>query len=108
MAAYERLGCEDPRVTVIGRTVYMLYTAWDGVLGQLAMASAPLEDLEDPSAWLRHGILFPGVANRNGCLFPERIRGRWYLLHRPYPSIWLTSSPRLECPWPGRRHRVIM
>src|SRR3990167_6734484 len=40
-------GCEDPRVTRIDNTLYMLYTAYDGLLPRLAITSISVEDFLD-------------------------------------------------------------
>ena len=48
----EAQGVEDPRVTKIGDTYYMLYTAYDLKRTQVAMASS-----RDLIHWERHGIV---------------------------------------------------
>jgi predicted GH43/DUF377 family glycosyl hydrolase len=63
--------------------------------------------------WEKKGLLPgdpAGHANKDGVLFPERIGGKYYLLHRPFDpgapqetlSIWLASSDSLEGPWLNR------
>jgi predicted GH43/DUF377 family glycosyl hydrolase len=48
----------------------------------------------------RYGVIFP-PQNKDVCLFPERIGGRYCALHRPHnegfgrPSIWYAESPDL-------------
>ncbi len=77
----EDKGCEDPRVTRIGDSYYMLYTAWDEKESKVAMAtSANLRD------WTRLGVVLPYQLfghNKNAALFPEKVGGKFLLLHRP-------------------------
>ena len=39
---HEKRGCEDPRVVIINDEIFMLYTAYDGVVAQIA-ASIPVK-----------------------------------------------------------------
>jgi len=115
----EKGGCEDPRLTLIGNRVYMTYSAYGEVL-QIALASIAQEDLcalpqiskaDIPGRWVRHGLMFPGVPDRNAVLFPEKFDGHYALLHRPMHrgrrDIALSTSGRLLPPWPGE-FKVIM
>ena len=91
----EKGGCEDPRATIIGDRIYVVYTAY-GELCQIALTSMevtrflelvetsangpPLQDAAQQAwnrAWTRHGLVFPQlpaqkVFSRNGCVFPVR------------------------------------
>lgn len=61
----------------------------------------------DFRCWIRAGrITSPVVDDRDVILFPEKIRGRYWMLHRPlswagpgfetlYPAIWISSSEDL-------------
>jgi predicted GH43/DUF377 family glycosyl hydrolase len=92
---YEAFGCEDPRITEIDGTYYITYTAVsaDGVA--VAMASTP-----DFVTFERHGLIFPPT-QKDVCIFPEKVRGRYVCRHRPGgsefnpPSIWTGYSPDL-------------
>lgn len=98
----EQYGCEDPRVQKIDGTYYINYTAvsWDG----WATALCTTEDFRDVS---RKGIIFC-TPNKDVCLFPEKVRGRYWALHRPNnegfgkSSIWIASSPNLM-DWGGHQ-----
>lgn len=105
----EERGCEDPRLTVIGDRIFMLYTAWGGVIPQVAMASIPVDDFihYQWDSWRRHGLVFPGLANKNAFLFPNQFDGKYLMIHRIEPYIWLTSAEQLSCPWPGNEHKVL-
>jgi predicted GH43/DUF377 family glycosyl hydrolase len=86
----ETKGVEDPRLTRIGNTWYMLYTAWSPLGIQVAMAST-----RSFFAWRRHGIVLPGPDNKDAALFPERIGGRYLMFHRIPTAIWLAYSDDL-------------
>jgi predicted GH43/DUF377 family glycosyl hydrolase len=77
----EDKGCEDPRVTRINGAYHMTYTAWDEKESKIALAvSADLRD------WERRGVVLPFSEfghNKNAALFPEKIGGKYLLLHRP-------------------------
>jgi len=40
----ETKGCEDPRLTLIDGRLYMVYTAYDGLVAQIALASIGVDD----------------------------------------------------------------
>lgn len=99
---WETWGVEDPRVTCIDGTFYMTYTAFSG---------RSWEDYRPAICWSRnlfewhgHEVLL-NETNKDTALFPERIGGRYYLLHRREPHIWIASSTDLKN-WSD--HRVLM
>ncbi len=105
----EEHGCEDPRLTKIGDRIYMLYTAYSGLVAQIAMTSIGTSDFINHNwkAWHRHGLVFPGFFDKDAILFPERFGDRFAMLHRVDPHIWITFSPHLRCPWPRREHKIL-
>ncbi|MBL7125093.1 MAG: glycosidase [Dehalococcoidales bacterium] len=105
----EEKGCEDPRLTLIDARICMVYTAYDGLVAQIALASIGVNDFLNHrwGAWRRHGLVFPGFTDKDGTLFPERFNGRFAMLHRVDPHIWITFSPHLRCPWPRKEHRIL-
>jgi predicted GH43/DUF377 family glycosyl hydrolase len=105
----EEKGCEDPRLTRIGDRIYMLYTAFGGVVAQIALASIGVKDFLDYhwGAWHRHGLVFPGFTDKDGTLFPEKFNKRYALLHRVDPHIWITFTPHLRPPWPRGEHKIL-
>jgi len=105
----EEKGCEDPRLTLVGERVYMLYTAYDGLVAQIACASIGVNDFLNYrwEAWQRHGLVFPGFTDKNAALFPEQSAGQFAMLHRVEPHIWITFSPHLRCPWPRKEHKIL-
>ena len=95
----EAQGCEDPRLTVIEDRIWMLYTAYDGHLAQIAAASLPLADFRQGRfRWRREGLVFEGVWDKDAVLFPERLNGSYVLYHRLEPSIWIHRLPQLRFP----------
>lgn len=107
----ETLGCEDPRLTRIGQKLYMCYTAFGRVPCmlhethsiQVAMTSIDVEDfLGRLWSWDERIYPFPRVDNKNACLFPEKIGGRWVMYHRIPPHVWVAYSDNLK-EWYGSR-----
>ena len=83
-------GCEDPRLTLIGDTVYMIFTAFDGWGSlRLTLTSIKLEDLKKKRWNWESPVLIspPGEIHKNWVLFPEKIKGKYAILHSFYPKI---------------------
>ena len=91
----EAFGVEDPRITRIGDKYWVNYTAVSSAGIATGLASSP-----DLLSFERHGIIF-SPPNRDVTLFPEKIRGKYWALHRPMPedigrpAIWSATSPDL-------------
>jgi predicted GH43/DUF377 family glycosyl hydrolase len=84
-------GCEDARFTKFDGTLYMFYTAVDAANPpRVAMTSISVEDFAG-----QHFDRFsmptlispPGIDDKDACLFPEKIGGKYVILHRIQPSI---------------------
>ena len=92
---YEEYGIEDARITQIGDTYYINYcgTADVGITTLLASTA-------DFKAYTRHGVIFC-PDNKDVEIFPEKINGKYYALHRPtsaeykHRSMWMAESPDL-------------
>ncbi len=106
----EAMGTEDPRVTVIGSRLYMLYTAYDGELPQIAMASITKSEFlrRRFGAWKRHGLGFPGLPNKDAVLYPDKFNGHYILYHRIEPNMWISYLDELTCPWPREGHKIVV
>ncbi len=89
-AQSELYGVEDPRLTWINGAYYMLYTAYSPLNVQVAMAST-----QDFFHWNRYGIVLPQDPNKDAALFPKKIQGRYVMLHRIPPDIWVAYSDDL-------------
>jgi predicted GH43/DUF377 family glycosyl hydrolase len=106
----ESRGCEDPRTVVIDDEIYMMYTAYDGVIAQISAASIKVSDFlaRNFDRWQRKGLAFKDVWNKDAILFPEKIQGKYVIYHRIEPSIWVSYLDKLEFPVPRERHAIIM
>jgi predicted GH43/DUF377 family glycosyl hydrolase len=92
-------GCEDPRVTLIDGTLYLIYTAFDG-WGSLRMAltSISLKDFKNKKwNWKKEVLISPpGEMNKNWVLFPEKINGKFAIIHSFYPKILINYFDSLD------------
>jgi len=85
-------GCEDPRITRIGDTFYMCYTAFDTKNPpRVAFTSIAVSDfLSKKWNWKKPVVISPpGDDDKNACVLPEKINGRYVFFHRINPSIWV-------------------
>ncbi len=105
----ERMGCEDPRLIQIGDRIFMLYTAYDGNIAQIAAASILVDDLvnERYRAWRRDGLAFKNIWDKDAILFPEKINGKHVIYHRIEPSIWVTYINEIKFPI-KEKHAIIL
>ena len=92
-------GCEDPRLTKIGGAVYMLYTAFDGWGSlRIALTSIKLDDFEKKIwHWKKPVLISPvGEIHKNWVIFPEKINGKFAILHSFYPNILIDYFDSLD------------
>lgn len=92
-------GCEDPRISKIGDTVYMCYTAYDGKSApRVAFTSIALTDLVGHKwNWSRPILISPpGFDDKDAALFPKKIGGKYWFLHRLGSDIWIDSVDDLK------------
>ncbi len=78
-------GCEDPRLTKIGETIYMCYTAFDGIgPPRVAITSIKEEDfLKKNWKWETPILITPaGFDDKDACIISEKIKGKYFVLHR--------------------------
>lgn len=104
----ETWGVEDPRITYLaelGRWA-ITYTAFSRAGPLVALATT-----RDFRTFVRQGPVMP-PEDKDAALFPERINGRWAMIHRPVPTIpvdgahiWISFSPDLTH-WGD--HRVLI
>ena len=97
----EPWGCEDPRVVKIENVFYMTYTAYSERGVRIGLAST-----ENFVQWERYRIEWEEINNKDAVLFPEKIGGKYVLLHRPmlgeHMSIWIAYSDNV-IEWYGQR-----
>ena len=105
-APYEAWGIEDPRITWLGDEgrYAVTYVGYSPAGPRVCLMTT--EDLLDPKRYRRHGPRIEGE-NKNAMVFPEKIGGRYLVLHRPLPDIVLAEVARLEDPWPTGGERLI-
>ena len=92
-------GVEDPRVTPLEGAFYLCYTAY-GNNGNYPMIARS----ENLITWEDVGPL-ETTENKDHVLFPEKINGRYAILHRRRPHIWVAYSDDLKT-WVD--HTIIM
>ncbi len=94
---YETFGLEDPRISLIDGTYYISYVGVCPFGVTTCLAST-----KDFNSFQRHGVIFC-PDNKDALIFPERIDGKYYALHRPVSGlfkrqeIWIAESPDLKC-----------
>lgn len=92
---YDKWACEDPRITQVGDVFYITYVALSQrireggkptyeIIHNLNSQTA-LVTTKDFVEFQRHGIITPRDSdNRDVVIFPEKIDGRFAILHRPH------------------------
>ena len=78
-------GCEDPRLTKIGKNIYMCYTAFDGIgPPRVAVTSITEKNFLQKSWKWEKPILItpPSFDDKDTCIFPEKTQGQYFILHR--------------------------
>lgn len=123
---YERKGVEDPRITLLDGIYYMFYTAFDGQNARVAYATSRdlvkfekqglaspsisydlAEDIFRNSGINKKYMFFEKVYRelrgddvmlweKDAALFPEKINGRYALMHRVLPGIQVIYFDRFE------------
>jgi predicted GH43/DUF377 family glycosyl hydrolase len=101
----ETFGIEDPRVTQIDDNYYIYYSAVSPVGIGVKMVST-----KDFVSFTSHGMIFC-PDNKDVLIFPEKINGLYYALHRPttksigLPEIWIAESTNL-LHWGNHKHLI--
>ena len=100
---WEKFGCEDPRITKLGDTYYILYTGLSGYPpgpDHIKIAVAISSDLET----IDEKYPVTTFNAKAGALFPEKINGKYTMaltVHtdRPPAAIALAQFDRIEQLW---------
>lgn len=86
-------GCEDPRITRIDGTYYMLYTAFNGSgPPRVAMTSISVQNFHARKwdEWKSPVLISPpDVDDKDSAIFPRKVNGKFAILHRLDVNIWL-------------------
>jgi len=78
-------GCEDPRLTKVGKTIYMCYTAFDSIgPPRVAITSITEKNFLDKNwQWEKPSVITPvGFDDKDTCIFPEKTNRKYFILHR--------------------------
>lgn len=78
-------GCEDPRITQVGKNLYLCYTAYDSIgPPRVAVSSISVKDfLAHKWNWSKPSIITPpGFDDKDTCIFPEKFKDGYFILHR--------------------------
>ena len=85
-------GCEDPRVVLVNGTLYLTYTAFNGVTARLCMATSI-----DLINWTKHGLILPDVED------VEYLSQHPMTPYKPRKG-WSKSGAVLDEPISGKYH----
>lgn len=92
-------GCEDPRLTKIGNRIYMFYTAFDGKNSPRVALTLIWEAdfLKQKWNWAKPLLISPpNIDDKDACIFPEKINGKYLIIHRNGSEIDFALSPTLN------------
>ncbi len=102
-ASFDRFGCEDPRVTKLGSSYYIVYTALGGYpfsKDNIRIAVAVSDDLET----VREKHLITPFNAKGMALFPEKINGKYAAIltvntDQPPSDICYAEFDKIEDMW---------
>ena len=78
-------GCEDPRLTKIGKNIYICYTAYDSINPpKVALSMISEKDfLAHKFNWSKPLLITPeGLDDKDACIFPNKFKDGFFVLHR--------------------------
>ncbi len=93
-------GIEDPRITKINDKFYLTYVAYDGTNPpRIALSYISIADF-DNKKWKKWSdpvlISPPGIVDKNACILPEKVNGKYVIFHRIYPDILIDMVDNLD------------
>ncbi len=92
-------GTEDPRLVHIDNKLYMFYTAFDGKNPpRVALTWISVQNfLQRNWIWSRPVLISPpGLDNKDAAMFPEKINGKYIIIHRSGDDIDLSFHSNLD------------
>jgi predicted GH43/DUF377 family glycosyl hydrolase len=91
-------GCEDPRLSLLGETLYLFYTAFDSYTPRVAFATIGVADfLAQRWNWSEPMVITPpGIDDKDACLMPRLINGSYVIFHRAGDCIRVNSFASLK------------
>ncbi len=91
-------GAEDPRLVKVGNRIYLFYTAFDGQNPpRVALSSIQAEDFVNRKwNWERPVLISPpDLDDKDAAMFPEKINGKYLIIHRSGDDIDLSFNKTL-------------
>jgi predicted GH43/DUF377 family glycosyl hydrolase len=106
MEAYEEWGVEDARITWLEEDgIYAItYTGYSPAGPRVCLITTA--DLLDTNCYVRHGPRIAGD-NKNSVVFPEKLHGKYVILHRPMPRIECIRVSSLADEWPSQGTTIL-
>ncbi len=91
-------GCEDARITRIGNTLYLFYTALKNGMTHIAMSTISVFNfLHKNWKWSPPVIISPTELNdKNACIISDKINGKYIIFHRTNHRIWVADEENLD------------
>jgi beta-1,2-mannobiose phosphorylase / 1,2-beta-oligomannan phosphorylase len=92
-------GCEDPRMVRIDGRIYLTFNAFDGWdFIRMAVSSIDETDFFDRKwKWSKPMLISPpNQVHKNWVLFPEKIKGKFAILHSVNPEVQIDYVDSLE------------
>jgi predicted GH43/DUF377 family glycosyl hydrolase len=92
-------GCEDPRLSLVEDRIFMTYTAFNGQMAPgVALTSIKKSDfLNKKWNWETPFLISePGKIQKNWVIFPEKINGKYAILHSISPKISIDYFDELK------------
>ncbi len=92
-------GVEDPRLVKIGEKIFMFYTAFDGKNPpRVALTSISARDfLNYKWNWAKPMLISPpDLDDKDAAMFPEKIGGKYFVIHRSGDDIDLSFHKTLD------------
>lgn len=98
-AEFESHGCEDPRMTRIGNTIYMMYTGFNGVVPRIVESSISVKDFvaNKWDKWTDPAVITPAsIADKDATVLPEKFKQGYLIIHRAGNGICGDYFPTLD------------
>ncbi len=93
----EQRGCEDPRVVPFEGNYYIFYTGFDGTDAKRSINTrVMLARTRDFTTYDKIGMVGPDDNDKDAMIFPEKISGKVYFIHRIKPEMQIAAFDDLE------------
>lgn len=86
---YDKYGCEDARVTKLGKEYFITYTALSSPANSGKGQRIGLASTKDFENITKCGTIGPNKNNKNGIIFPEKVKDKIVVLYKVKPNIKL-------------------